>query len=199
MKFDKLIKTTTQNTNDSSDRGTNFEEVKRRMNGICKSLNWPSDQYQPLKTIESLKKYILKFDRILYSEISGYYFSLSEEGRGNFVSNVEKLLIKCFSDNEVPKNIKDYVIKIYDHVHLALHQAEKLQSSREEDELKHIFATKLEPVKDKLENQIEEKVRETQKEIYAQLISLVGIFTAMAFLIFGSISAFWEFCKHSFT
>ena len=84
---------------------------------------------------------------------------------------------------------KRQALKIYDHVHLAIYQVEKLQTKRKDDELKQTIAQNLEPVKKKLEEQIESKVQVTQKEIYAQLISLIGIFTAMAFLVFGSISA----------
>lgn len=188
MEIDKLIKTKSQNTKLSGQKGTSYEELKRRMQGICTSLNWSSDEYNPAKTIDSIKKYLEKQERILYSEISGFFFSLDEENQGNFISNVETLLVLCMEDLKYEKQ-REYVLKIYDHVHLATYQVEKLRSKREDDELKQIISKNLDPVRDKLEKQIESKVRDTEKAMYAQLISLIGIFTAMAFLVFGSISA----------
>lgn len=39
-KIDKLIKTKPQNTKNSGQKGTDYEELKRRMKGICNSLSW---------------------------------------------------------------------------------------------------------------------------------------------------------------
>lgn len=183
-----MIKTKTQSTRLSEQKGTGYEELKRRVQGICSSLNRTSDEYKPEKTIDSIRKYLEKQDRILYSEISGFYFSLDEEKQGNFISNVETLLVLCMEDSKYEKE-RECVLKIYDHVHLANYQVENLRSKREDDELRQTISKNLDPVREKLEEQIESRVRDTQKEIYAQLISLIGIFTAMAFLVFGSISA----------
>lgn len=43
MAIDKLIKTKTQSTRLSERKGTGYEELKRRVQGICSSLNWTSD------------------------------------------------------------------------------------------------------------------------------------------------------------
>ncbi|MCM1466610.1 MAG: hypothetical protein NC086_00570 [Alistipes sp.] len=187
MPVDKLIKTPARNTNMGREKGTGFEEMKRRMEGICDSLNYSAEVYMPEKTISSINYYIKHYDRILYSEISAYIFSLGEQQRGNFISNVERLLVSGL-ESEENKKVQDCVLRIYDHVHLAICQIESLRWDKD-DELKILFIENLKPIRDRLENQLEEKIQTTQKEIYAQLIALVGIFTAMAFLIFGSISS----------
>ena len=138
MTIDKLIKTKPQSTKVPSPKGTGYEELKRRMQGICTSLNWTADEYKPQKTVDSIRKYVEKQERILYSEISGFYFSLDEEEQGNFISNVEALLVLCMEDAQY-KDIKVYALKIYDHVHLAIYQVEKLQAKREDDELKQNY------------------------------------------------------------
>lgn len=185
MTIDKLIKVESQNSDIQKLKGTDFEKLKRKINGICSSLNRSSDGYEVQRTINSIKNYLKYSDRVIYSEISGYYFSLSEDARGNFNTNVEYLLVTCMSDEKMDREIQQCVLKIYDHVHLAVYQVDKLQSNTEDNEIKNIFAKNLEPVKTKLEKDIEK----TYKELYAQLIALIGIFTAMAFLIFGSISS----------
>lgn len=186
MAVDRLIKSARNTT--AGNKGTNFEKLKRGMKGICASLNYPSRKYDPQKTISSINNYISDCDRLFYSEISAFIFSLNEKQRGNFISNVEQLLFFSM-ENKVDEKIQGYILKIYDHVHLAVCQIEQLQSEWDDDSIKGFLAKNLEPVKIKLENQIEEKAQVTQKELYAQLISLIGIFTAMAFLIFGSLSA----------
>ncbi len=185
MAIDKLIKVSTTNTNNIGAKGTDFENLKRRMKGICISLNYSAEQYDPKKTISSIKKYLKECNRIIYSEISGYFFSLDESQRANFISNVECLLVTCMSDASLDNSIQQSVLKIYDHVHLAIHQVEKLQYSTKEESLEKIFATNIEPIKVKLE----EKIEKTYKELYGQLIALIAIFTAMAFLVFGSMSS----------
>ena len=52
--------------------------------------------YDPEKTIENICGYLEykdKIERILYSEISSYVFSLDMKTRGIFATNVEKLMI----------------------------------------------------------------------------------------------------------
>lgn len=187
MSVDRLIKSA-RDTTVGDNKGTKYEKLKRGMQGICASLNYSSKRYEPDKTIKSIKNYIKNCNRILYSEITAFIFSLNEEQRGIFISNVEQLLIYSMESKD-DMEVQGYILKIYDHVHLAICQIECLQSRVEDDTIKGILLKDLEPVKVKLENQIEEKAQTTQKELYTQLISLIGIFTAMAFLIFGSLSA----------
>lgn len=93
MAIDKLIKVSTPNTNIGV-KGTDFEHLKRRMKGICTSLNYSADKYNAQKTINSITNYLKECNRIIYSEISGYFFSLDESQRANFISNVE-----CMGDD----------------------------------------------------------------------------------------------------
>lgn len=185
MAIDKLIKVSTQNTDIEKLKGTNFEKLKRRTNGICISLNYSSDKYAAQKTISSIKNYLKECDRIIYSEISGYFFDLNEDKRANFITNVECLLVTCMSDVSIDNEIQQCVLKIYDHVHLAIHQIMKLQYNTKEENLEKVFINNIDPIKLKMEAKIEQ----TYKELYGQLIALIAVFTAMAFLVFGSMSS----------
>lgn len=183
MPIKKLLKTEPQSSNVQNIKGTDYEHLKRRINRICISINFPSDNYEPQKTISSIQNYLKHEKRILYSEISAYLFALDENGRGNFTANVDSLLITSINDPALEPELKECILKLYDHVQLVLYQVENLKA--DEEEFKNVIAKNLEPVQAK----IEEKMRDTYKELYAQLIALIGIFTAMAFMIFGSISA----------
>jgi len=181
-KIDKLLKADSHEADAQKLKGTDFEDLKRKMRGICISLNRPSDEYDSGRTIASIGRYAKLNTRIIYSEISAYVFSLSDAEIGDFVTNIETLLIKSRNDENLPVQVRDDILKIYDHVHLALYQVEHLK--RDDEELKNIIGRNLEPVKERFEGKIES----AYKEIYAQLIALIGIFTALAFLVFGSIS-----------
>lgn len=66
------------------------------MNSICKALSMESLRYDPKLTVKNIDAYIDssdRLDRILYSEISNYIYSLEMEQRGIFATNVEKLLL----------------------------------------------------------------------------------------------------------
>lgn len=67
-------------------------------------------------------------------------------------------------------------LKMWDHINLAQRQYQDLKQTDEEFQQK--FNQKMEPAKRKLEEQIN-----------GQLITLVGIFTALAFLVFGGITS----------
>ncbi len=175
MEISKLIKSDSQNIVIPQNKGT--------IKGICVSLNRSAEEYDPQKTIHSIEKYLKNEERILYSEVSGYVFTLNEEEKGNFLSNVELLLVSSIGSEKMERNVRQCILKLYDHVHLALYQEENLKSDT--DELKSVIAKNLEPVKERFE----QRIQDTYKELYVQLIALIGIFTAMAFLVFGSITA----------
>lgn len=181
--FNKLLKMDNKNDVLQNYKGSELEKRKRRIKGICVSLNRGPEEYKTQKTIESIEKYVGKESHILYSEISIYVFGLEEEQRGNFLANVDKLLDESIINDELGKEVREAVLKIYDHVQLAVCQLESLK--RNDADLKSIIGDNLEPVKDEFKKELDRGY----KEIYSQLIGLIGIFTALAFLIFGSISA----------
>lgn len=79
--------------------------------------------------IDAYAPYQNKLDRILYSEISNYVFSLEMAQRGVFATNLEKLLLYSLNDkNNVAEDSKKLIIKIYDHFQLALHQIENVNN-----------------------------------------------------------------------
>ena len=77
-KLDVLLRTT-DNTTMSLEQSKKFNNTKRKINGICKALSLNTQKYDPQKTVENISAYITstnKLDRILYSEISNYVYSL---------------------------------------------------------------------------------------------------------------------------
>lgn len=166
--------------NDSNSRqpiesNKKYNNSKRRINGICRSLCIESMEYKPIKTIDSIHAYLRvkdKLDRILYSEISSYVFSLEENSRGSFASNIEKLLLYSLDDaNNLEDDCKKIIVKIFDHFHLALHQIENAN---------HIFDESVETAK--------KKIRNETKGIEREYISILGIFAAIVLAFVGGIT-----------
>lgn len=134
-----------------------------------------TQKYDPQKTVESITLYIVstnRLDRILYSEISNYVYSLEVSQRGVFATNLEKLLLYSLNDNNsVNKDCKKMIVKIYDHFQLALHQIENANN---------IFADSIEEAKENLQKQV--------KSVEKEYISILGIFASIVLAFVGGIT-----------
>ena len=135
------------------------------------------------KWVERLETYLeYQEDRLMYSAISNYIFDKTEEELGVFGTNLDSVL--HYVEGETAKNPKDErwgkifkaVLKFYDHSNLAVQQ-QKLVNKKRMD----------------LEREVEviltPKVSEITKEMTQQLVGLIGIFTALSFIVFGGISS----------
>ena len=141
-----------------------------------------TQKYDPQKTVENIASYITstnKLDRILYSEISNYVYSLEMSQRGVFATNLEKLLLYSLDDNNlVSDDCKKMIVKIYDHFQLALHQIENVNN---------IFADSIEEAKENLQKQI--------KGVEKEYISILGIFASIVLLLLEELHSQHLFCR----
>ena len=138
-----------------------------------------------------LKTYIKKYDRLLYTVLSDaiYESFIKNEEKEDFIlGNIDYLLDLCNNDieesfnssnkNELKdkKYVRKVALKIKDHTNLAIRQYRTLKQT--DDEYKRKFSEQIGGFKEKL-----------TQDITSQLITLVGIFTAIAFVVFGGISS----------
>lgn len=151
---------------------------------ICKGLTVDSRRYKASISIDKMREYLTHYDRLLYSIISKYIFDLSEEKVGVFTTNLDALNdhIRQHQDS-LEDNLKLGIIKFWDHVHLALYQCDNLR--QDEDEFEFRFKENVPLIK----KDMEDDLRDFKSSMITQLIALVGIFTAMAFLVFGGINS----------
>lgn len=153
--------------------------------------------------------YIKNNHRILYSPISNliygwfeeYEIEEAEKNLATMLNNLQSVS-SYIETEEYKKRIEEVdgdeqereyffdtekaILKIWDHVNLAQQQYRSLKQS--EDEYKRRFNKSIEPIEDQIRNSqkdLEFKI----KDINAQLLTVVGIFTALAFLLFGGISS----------
>ncbi|MDC4242633.1 MULTISPECIES: hypothetical protein [Clostridia] len=165
-----------------------------------------------------LGAYIKKYNRILYAVISDYIFSLDIKRVDTMITNLDSVLefvlsnkyenyfktsfkvreykdyeflISFMNEQEIKEKIvseevskvRKSVFKIYDHVNLARYQLIKLK--QDDDEFKIKFTANIKEVK----LDINKELNDFMSNMNIQLISMIGIFTALAFLVFGGINS----------
>lgn len=192
MEFDW---TKTEKGNDINSEGvcSGREEMESSIRDLCIQLSSYtfdlSDVEKYEKIIEIIVRYVRKHERLMYSVISNYVF-VANDNIDNMVNNIDIILDYSYStrfssdmigkfeleEAEIEKS-RRIILKINDHIHLAVQQLHNLRISDEEYAKR--FEEQMQPVTNKL-----------VQDMNAQLISLVGIFTAIAFIIFGGISEF---------
>ena len=199
----KTVASTSQQLNSEPDilpENSRLQEMQEGMTKVFRVLQTDSKDFNPETAFVALLKYVKTHRRILYSTISIIVYELVDRDNtdsgtvkfGNFFTNIEKLEAYVCDDKNISKHktaastkdektavddAKKAVWKIWDHVNLAQHQYDILgQSDSEYDE--------------KFEKRIDKFRNRLMGEMNSQLMTTVGIFTALAFILFGGISSF---------
>ena len=185
------------NWNRQADDGPNstsdyIRKMETGVDNLCNLLSKDTKDFNARAFFEVLHAYIKNEDRLLYTNITNYIFSLEkEEVFGMMQTNLDKVIKYIYSEQFdidypwVPNQrnsrnpflkTKRTVLKMWDHMNLAKRQ--------------YVF---LKLTDDDYSRVVDEKMKDAEgrmtKEMNMQLISLVSIFTALSFLIFGGISS----------
>lgn len=196
IRIDKTnSKSAENNINKSSERRNKRE---REIVSFLQLLLVENENFDTKGAFEKLKKYIEKYDRILYAPISNWIYGYcqdienedSEDEFGKVLSNMDKL-VEYSEGEECKKRFERYrteeskrlildtqktIIKIQDHLTLAHQQFGVLRQSDAE-------------YSEKFMKLITPHSKELTKDMSNQLLTMVSIFTALAFLLFGGISS----------
>lgn len=122
--------------------------------------------------ISDFKSYVSTFDKLYYSVISGI---ILKELDDNSISLILSHITAIIEYKDTPNELYKPLLKFYDHCNLAYAQKTVYQQTKIEAETT-------------VSNALKEKLDDYQKDMTGQLIGLISIFTALAFLVFGSIS-----------
>ena len=193
----KINKTTKQVEFKIDDR-VKTEEMSEKIAEICNILFTDSSEFDEENAFRAIYQYIKGYGRILYSQISNMIYAYYNEhttqeatlALGTMISNIEKIdaytgteaykekkeKVKQSADKKVYEDTEKAIIKIWDHVNLAQTQYSGLKQT--DEEYKRKFHNSITPFKEEL-----------VKDMNAQLLTMVSIFTALAFLVFGSINS----------
>ncbi|WP_289088003.1 hypothetical protein [uncultured Veillonella sp.] len=176
--IDKILKKLTHTAdkqNIPSKSSGKLQYTQQAIQKICDSLSIDNTSYEPSETISKINDYLNsnnKLERILYSEISKYFFDLDSSQKASFIANAEKLLHYSLDIyNKVNEDIKKLIVKIFDHIQLANYQNSNLASF----------------VADNVEG-IKRNILEQNKKIEREYISILGIFAAIILTFVGGIT-----------
>ena len=173
-----------------------IQEMTEKVNEVCQLLLTDSDKFEEKDACDKIIDYIHNHDRILYAPISNTIYACYNEHEakeaekmiGTMIANMQAVVDYTRSDEYVERkktagkkqkafdDTRKAVLKIWDHINLAQMQYSSLKQT--DEEYKKKFNASIEPIKDNI-----------TKDLNAQLLTMVGIFTALAFLIFGGISS----------
>ena len=174
----------------------NTQAMQTAIDDFFKHLMVKHNEFSQENAFDELQRYIVQYDRILYSPISNIIYSAYENSQeeeliGTLMSNLDalvsysldqtaianrKIAMEEDRDKRTVDDTKKAVLKIWDHVNLANQQYKVLKQT--DDEYNEKFNRRISSYKE-----------EMTKEMNAQLLTMVSIFTALAFLIFGGISS----------
>lgn len=158
------------------------------INSICIALSSHPDIFDKESTYTAIENYHTEYGRWSYSDISNYIFSKKDDDLAVFNNNLSCLQsyahIKSLSASDsrikaaktITKEIEVVIDKFWDHSNLA--QRQKALLVINEVEFKRRFEEQAKPYTDNI-----------SKELSKELISLVSIFTALSFIVFGGISS----------
>lgn len=182
---------------DSSDE--NIQDMKDAIVDLINNLTELNLSQDSLNNwISKLEKYIDLYDRILYSEITIHISKKLSDNEYNsyvnsLVQNMDRVLE--FSKNQsngISEQNRKIILKLWDHISLVNNQYRVFYTS--EKEIHKAIDPEVEKIKKDLaesRNELERAkydLEQIKKDIYAQLIGIVGIFVAIAFVMFGGMS-----------
>lgn len=168
-----------------------IQNMSKEMDIICEELSEETKTFKAKDFFDKIHKYIMKNDRLIYTHITNYIFTLTDMNFGILQTNIDSVVSYMYSDEyqqDFSKWLDDRqkkrelertqrtVLKMWDHVNLARRQY--LMFHQKDTDYEKIVDEKMEIVGAKI-----------SKEMNVQLISLVAIFTALSFLVFGGISS----------
>ncbi len=164
-----------------------IERLSKESFVLFRELEIDSSIFECNVFITKLIEFLDKYNRIQYASLSSLIYGSDDENRFNINSNLEELVNyaqtqdfdELFSDGDAKKRevISKTLIKLWDHYNLAITQMRDLNIDD--------FYDKFWPEKDN----INETIKDEGRKIHKELISMVAIFTAMSFLIFGGLDS----------
>lgn len=173
LSFSSLTKQDNKESFSPTPSSEELEASKKLMRNLCLSMNQLANEYKPIQSVILLNQYLEEnhsMNRLLYSELSSFLFSLEMQKRATLNANITKLLAYVFNpENKVTDDCQKIVMKIYDHSQLVLYQIENAQT---------IAAAGIEKER--------ERLQEESKKIEKEYITILGIFASIVLAFVGN-------------
>lgn len=163
-------------------------EMESAISDIITQISIPSSNFsyrECKEVVDKITRYTEKYERILYATISNKIFAyqkndINNSTVGNIITNLDILMNYCY-ESDLDTNCNNHavckvILKICDHVNLAQQQYQELHISDKE-------------YKEKFERQMRLEKEKLYHDINSHMVTMIGIFTALSFVIFGGINS----------
>lgn len=156
------------------------KEMSDSTDELCWMLATKTNRFNSEDFIKKLSQHIEKHERLLYVEITNCISDINEMDRATLQTNIDNVVSYVYSkeyeEGQNDEKIRRVVVKLWDHVNLVKRQLD-------------LFTITEEHMPQVIENKMKFMTDKVSKEVTEKLISLIAIFTALSFLIFGGISS----------
>lgn len=172
-----FLQTDTSSEKEKSEKETHiFKDRRTAIRDICDKLSYTPGDFSAEQTYGLVSAFIGRFHRWMYSDISNYLFRIVDTG--NFMTNLEHLQDYAYQQEKKDPDHKicTAIDKLWDHANLVQSQMRNLHD--DEEVFSKRFEKEAAPFEERLTSQLN-----------SQVISLVAIFTALSFIVFGGISS----------
>lgn len=143
------------------------------------------ESFDPEKTVKHIQGIIKNEYRIFYSELTSLIYKLDkEDGFERISRNLDNTF--SYAGKNCDLKIKTFLCKIYDHIELA--RIQKAEYAHNYERISKDISELGDDV-----NVAKKEVGDIQKGLMTQLISILAIFTALAFIIFGGLNSLHSF------
>ena len=193
-----------------------YEHAEKDMDNIIQLLILNKTVFDENSFRESLKKYLEKYHRILYSSFSNKVFEWSKTENNytdnaivNLSSTVNKIEINNFEKED------SILLKMLDHIQLAIHQVEMMELSDNKiepylsksvsafdkkitDQVKEVnnsISSQTKKIND-LKNSVKKDIEAQKDSLMSQMIAIVAIFVGISFVMFGGMSLINDLFTH---
>lgn len=184
MKINNIVIDPNNNPNDNAGKQNSFDVRKKKTLYLIELMISPIEDANAIeeKVKDIYKKIERDFrnDRLLYSTISNKVYEMQDQELDDLQSICEQLVL--YAENKGDSSIEKIVLKLTDHVNLALAQERFILDKNQNT---------LDESKDRIQEFIDKEGELTNKidNMTTQTISILGIFTAISFVVFGGISS----------
>lgn len=155
------------------------EEMSSDITDLLEQLE--NTKFDVVNWLDQFRAYINNDEyRMMYSQISNHIFQLNQNELERIDNRIVTVCDQAYAQldpkNEKSKRLYKAVLKLSDHINLAERQLELLKKNQEGRSAE-------------IEKLMEPKIAGMTKDLTSQLVGLIGIFTALSFIVFGGISS----------
>lgn len=147
---------------DGRNKNPNNEEIKikRAMKELIEILSKDINSFDVNGFLKKLEDYLAEYKRLLYSEVSVYIYAISsttEKKRLNVLENMNNTFnYQLKKDEKIESALTKVVIKLWDHINLAINQYNELKINDES------FQKRIQPVIDQI-NENKKELQDSKK------------------------------------